>query len=130
MIPRPPRTTRTDPRFPYTTLFRSIPAIVVPVGEVVQLLADQIVENDQRANLSSVELAHAIARMLKGGMNQVEIAAALGRSKQFVSLYAAYGDMPAYRSEEHTSELQSLMRISYAVSCLKKKNTNRRTTCR
>src|SRR3546814_20362292 len=96
MIPRPPRTTRTDPRFPYTTLFRSIPAIVVPVGEVVQLLADQIVENDQRANLSSVELAHAIARMLKGGMNQVEIAAALGRSKQFVSLYAAYGDMPAY----------------------------------
>jgi ParB family chromosome partitioning protein len=34
--------------------------------------------------------------MLKGGMNQVEIAAALGRSKQFVSLYAAYGDMPAY----------------------------------
>ncbi|MFD1960180.1 KorB domain-containing protein [Novosphingobium panipatense] len=62
----------------------------------MQLLADQIVENDQRANLSSVELAHAIARMLKGGMNQVEIAAALGRSKQFVSLYAAYGDMPAY----------------------------------
>ena len=74
----------------------TIPAIVVPVGEGVQLLADQIVENDQRANLSSVELAHAIARMLKGGMNQVEIAAALGRSKQFVSLYAAYGDMPAY----------------------------------
>jgi ParB family chromosome partitioning protein len=35
--------------------------------------------------------------MLKGGMSQVEIAAALGRSKQFVSLYAAYGDMPAYR---------------------------------
>lgn len=74
----------------------TIPAIVVPEGEGGQLLADQIVENDQRANLSSVELAHAIARMLKGGMNQVEIAAALGRSKQFVSLYAAYGDMPAY----------------------------------
>jgi ParB family transcriptional regulator, chromosome partitioning protein len=74
----------------------TIPAIVVPEGEGVQLLADQIVENDQRANLSSVELAHAIARMLKGGMNQVEIAAALGRSKQFVSLYAAYGDMPGY----------------------------------
>src|SRR3546814_18817020 len=44
-------------------------------------------------------LAHAIARMLKGGMSQVEIAAALGRSKQFVSLYAAYGDMPAYLRE-------------------------------
>ena len=74
----------------------TIPAIVVAEGEGVQLLADQVVENDQRANLSSVELAHAIARMLKGGMNQAEIAAALGRSKQFVSLYAAYGDMPDY----------------------------------
>jgi ParB family chromosome partitioning protein len=73
----------------------TIPAIVV-AEEGTHLLADQIVENDQRANLSSVELAHAIARMLKGGMSQVEIAAALGRSKQFVSLYAAYGDMPAY----------------------------------
>ena len=74
----------------------TIPAIIVAEGEGVQLLADQVVENDQRANLSSVELAHAVARMLKGGMSQVEVAAALGRSKQFVSLYAAYGDMPAY----------------------------------
>ena len=74
----------------------TIPAIIVAEGEPTHLLADQIVENDQRANLSSVELAHAIARMLKGGMSQVEIAAALGRSKQFVSLFAAYGDMPAY----------------------------------
>ena len=74
----------------------TIPAIIVAEGEPTHLLADQIVENDQRANLSSVELAHAIARMLKGGMSQVEIAAALGRSKQFVSLYAAYGDMASY----------------------------------
>lgn len=74
----------------------TIPAIVAAEGDGVQLLADQVVENDQRANLSSVELAHAVARMLKGGMSQVEVAAALGRSKQFVSLYAAYGDMPAY----------------------------------
>src|SRR3546814_19420065 len=58
--------------------------------------SSDVCSSDLRANLSSVELAHAIARMLKGGMNQVEIAAALGRSKQFVSLYAAYGDMPAY----------------------------------
>jgi ParB family transcriptional regulator, chromosome partitioning protein len=74
----------------------TIPAIIAAEGKASHLLADQIVENDQRANLSSVELAHAIARMLKGGMSQVEIAVALGRSKQFVSLYAAYGDMPAY----------------------------------
>lgn len=77
----------------------TIPAIIVAEGEGTHLLADQIVENDQRANLSSVELAHAIARMLKGGMSQVEVAGALGRSKQFVSLYAAYGDMPAYLRE-------------------------------
>jgi len=73
-----------------------IPAIVAAPGDAVHLLADQIVENDQRANLSSVEIAQAIARMLKGGMNQAQIAAALGRSKQFVSLYAAYGDMADY----------------------------------
>jgi len=74
----------------------TIPAIIAAEGEGAHLLADQIVENDQRTDLSSLELAQAVARMLKGGMSQVEIAAALGRSKQFVSLYAAYGDMPAY----------------------------------
>src|SRR3546814_13021667 len=72
MIRRPPRSTRTDTLFPYTTLFRSLPA------------ADRI-----------------------DSLLQSRIAA------------PAFGD--DIRSEEHTSELQSLMRISYAVFCLKKK---------
>src|SRR3546814_3460821 len=77
MIRRPPRSTRTDTLFPYTTLFRSD----VP------------------------ETVHRIA---------VEAAAQ-------VILQTALGHLPERRSEEHTSELQSLMRISYAVFCLKKK---------
>src|SRR3546814_2829556 len=82
MIRRPPRSTRTDTLFPYTTLFRSLePAPRSGLG-------DQGVE---------VELA-----------------------------VRAMGDRRMrHRSEEHTSELQSLMRISYAVFCLKKKKQYR-----
>src|SRR3546814_5116476 len=82
----PPRSTRTDTLFPYTTLFRSLQ---VP----------------QRA-------VHGVARRARG--------------QQFGKLCArgTVGDrLPRGRSEEHTSELQSLMRISYAVFCLKKKTT-------
>lgn len=76
---------------------KTIPAIVSDAaGEGGDILADQIVENDQRAGLSSRELALAIERMLTEGKTQTEIAAALGRSKQFVSLYAAYGEMEPY----------------------------------
>src|SRR3546814_11426102 len=84
MIRRPPRSTRTDTLFPYTTLFRS----------------------------SDVE---ALAHFLAG----LEIGNAFGRD---IDRIAGAGIAPrAGRSEEHTSELQSLMRISYAVFCLKKK---------
>src|SRR3546814_10368928 len=88
MIRRPPRSTRTDTLFPYTTLFRSYsPRTRVPFSIRITLpLADQI---------------------------------SLGMT-QLVS--------PGCRSEEHTSELQSLIRISYAVFFLKKK-TNRQTLC-
>src|SRR3546814_3084160 len=83
MIRRPPRSTRTDTLFPYTTLFRSDPArAVLPVDR-----DDAQPDRDRRA---------AAVRRIDGG--------------------------GADRSEEHTSELQSLMRISYAVFCLKKKN--------
>lgn len=77
----------------------TIPAIVVAAGEGDDILADQIVENDQRAGLSASELAHAIERMLASGKSQTEIAHALGRSKQFVSLYAAFRDMAPYLRE-------------------------------
>src|SRR3546814_8833979 len=95
MIRRPPRSTRTDTLFPYTTLFRS--------------------ENDG---------FRSSARR-----GQVEIVGfALFRS--FEKFVAARGHR--LRSEEHTSELQSLMRISYAVFCLKKKKQhhhNKETPC-
>src|SRR3546814_12603560 len=87
MIRRPPRSTRTDTLFPYTTLFRS----------VGQRLAVGVVIVD--ADLCE---RHALGR---GGDD------ALREHRR------------ADRSEEHTSELQSLMRISYAVFCLKKKKT-------
>lgn len=78
---------------------KTIPAIISEAGEGADALADQIVENDQRAGLSPVELALGIERMLTEGMSQAEIAKALGRSKQFVSLYAAYGEMEPYLRE-------------------------------
>src|SRR3546814_2999808 len=87
MIRRPPRSTRTDTLFPYTTLFRS---------ELPRL---------QAGGVAKVRDPHR-----PGG----RAGAPAGRQ------HAAHGGHA--RSEEHTSELQSLMRISYAVFCLKKKN--------
>src|SRR3546814_5860205 len=85
MIRRPPRSTRTDTLFPYTTLFRS---------RIGTLHAGQLVA------LGHAQVAAEALDLVKQ-LDQIE------------------------RSEEHTSELQSLMRISYAVFCLKKKNNNK-----
>src|SRR3546814_5923309 len=82
MIRRPPRSTRTDTLFPYTTLFRSV-----------------------------VEALNRIVAAVAHGDLPIEEGQAM----------AALVDRSRERSEEHTSELQSLMRISYAVFCLKKK---------
>src|SRR3546814_6980593 len=88
MIRRPPRSTRTDTLFPYTTLFRS--------------------DADQGPD------RHAGHRHPHAGRDQVL------RQRPRAAGRAGHRD----RSEEHTSELQSLMRISYAVFCLKKKKTH------
>src|SRR3546814_1605208 len=95
MIRRPPRSTRTDTLFPYTTLFRSRSAD--SFGR----------EGDRQA----AELKLGVIRSAPAELLQ-SIAAAL-RPSFAIELVE--------RSEEHTSELQSLMRISYAVFCLKKK---------
>src|SRR3546814_2062839 len=91
MIRRPPRSTRTDTLFPYTTLFRSKDAI-----------------------------PFVVALVLHG---QLDEGAGFGRVLPWRGRLARAqaDDRPIERSEEHTSELQSLMRISYAVFCLKKK---------
>src|SRR3546814_7589340 len=106
MIRRPPRATRTDTLFPYTTLVRS-------VGQELGLC--------KRFGLARIELASRDKRHL------VDKARPLPRQR---GVSFAAGDdrgRHAVRSEEPTSELQSLMRISYAVFCLKKKTTKRYT---
>src|SRR3546814_3659655 len=95
MIRRPPRSTRTDTLFPYTTLFRSArpPDAALGAFEQLRLYGEgRIWKHRRRRRHHRVEPA----------------------------------DQRAGRSEEHTSELQSLMRISYAVFCLKKKKNNNR----
>src|SRR3546814_7994690 len=95
MIRRPPRSTRTDTLFPYTTLFRSD-------GEMF----DRDGTPWPEADITLVDLA---TYAWEGYNAQLSIA--------YISLISTVNN----RSEEHTSELQSLMRISYAVFCLKKK---------
>src|SRR3546814_17773478 len=94
MIRRPPRSTRTDTLFPYTTLFRS-----ADTGIGVGLRGDR-------------QAAGNLRRRPR-----------FARVPGFRHAPQRFGN----RSEEHTSELQSLMRISYAVFCLKKKNNKQRT---
>src|SRR3546814_3193039 len=109
MIRRPPRSTRTDTRVPYTTLFRS---------RLVHRLADRRVRDGQR-------IAAMLRRQVQAlGADELEVADAHEPEDELqVRLLEI-----ARRSEEHTSELQPLMRISYAVFCLKKKKNNKYTT--
>src|SRR3546814_9582060 len=109
MLRRPPRSTRTDTLVPYTTLFRSA---VVQLGAVRQLpdgrlqlplVHRALQQRRHRARLQDVDAA----RRVDGGDRPERAGPPSDRRD---------------RSEEHTSELQSLMRISYAVFCLKKKN--------
>src|SRR3546814_8107041 len=109
MIRRPPRSTRTDTLFPYTTLFRS--AVGLARNAEPQIARD---------------LAHhAFLESAQGKAQEVELV--LRRREQEIALIARRIDRAVQRSEEHTSELQSLMRISYAVFCLKKKNNEKQT---
>src|SRR3546814_6698889 len=88
MIRRPPRSTRTDTLFPYTTLFRSV--------------RNAVSISPLRRRFMTVTRPSIVA----------------------TNIVACPRNPEAWRSEEHTSELQSLMRISYAVFCLKKKTQN------
>src|SRR3546814_17168930 len=94
MIRRPPRSTRTDTLFPYTTLFRSIGGVVAALAVLAP-----------RHNMAGGQEARV--------SNAGDPGALLPEARDSGSR--------ASRSEEHTSELQSLMRISYSVFCLKKK---------
>src|SRR3546814_4744155 len=112
MIRRPPGSTRTDTLFPYTTLFRSD-------GALLHLAFDRQVVGIVNAAALGGHL-HPVAFL------QVDDAIRQVRQRQGVGpeVHLAVADPHGQRSEEHTSELQSLMRISYAVFCLKKKITH------
>src|SRR3546814_8864425 len=106
MIRRPPRSTRTDTLFPYPTLFRSHQHALAFECAALKRVA-------QRGGIQP----HAV------GGQQFELVAAEAEQLEPLAPRVVRRDRREYqRSEEHTSELQSLMRISYAVFCLKKKN--------
>src|SRR3546814_8283064 len=112
MIRRPPRSTRTDTLFPYTTLFRSSRS--QPCRGCVDRLAGG--EQPVGAEFAEAPFQEALgfARTLVDVLQSVD-------DEYETTTFALDGCRETIRSEEHTSELQSLMRISYAVFCLKKK---------
>src|SRR3546814_7988221 len=111
MIRRPPRSTRTDTLFPYTTLFRSL-------GRDLER-AQVGVDHGRGGGRPALDRgAWASGQNRNGPCRE-----AYGRHP-----YPGRRDRDPRRSEEHTSELQSLMRISYAVFCLKKKHRTKELT--
>src|SRR3546814_7699529 len=111
----PPSATPTDTLFPYTTHFRS------PFGADICLPLSTCF-SPRRASGRAFE-RQAIPRRRRELMNQRTAASTPSRLARATSILAATA-LLQLRSEEHTSELQSLMRISYAVFCLKKKKHN------
>src|SRR3546814_2701525 len=113
MIRRPPRSTRTDTLFPYTTLFRA--ALKASLSNAHLLLAAEagiFFEKSGKRRVAIDDAGSAWAVVLALAIRKRRIARHHGERRHLA------------RSEEHTSELQSLMRISYDVFCLKKKKQN------
>src|SRR3546814_8423459 len=112
MIRSYPRSTRSDTLFPYTTLFRSLAGLGTAdlhFGARVGLRVEIVVETDHAVHIGAAEVERLRDQLLALGIDAAEL------MLHFVE---------DGRSEEHTSELQSLMRISYAVFCLKQNITN------
>src|SRR3546814_7586372 len=114
MIRRPPRSTRTDKLFPYTTLFRSLLGFDEP-GELGEAAAARHLQ--AQAPGDGRTSGHHAEDVLPVVDACGHVGAGQGAGDRHVTGRTG-------RSEEHTSELQSLMRISYAVFCLKKKKKN------
>src|SRR3546814_10830514 len=116
MIRLPPRATRTDTPFPYTTLFRAFP--IDPKGRHSLMVYGGTIQTDGPRIFAPESYVDNVAKA--GGIQDYP----LNRSNIGVKYLWTVDDKSEFRvnrSEEHTSELQSLMRISYAVFCLKKK---------
>src|SRR3546814_6315147 len=132
MIRRPPRSTRTDTLFPYTTLFRSQGA-GDGQGEQEVAIGHGRSPGPWQEGCRLVSGRPGRKRWRGQGGSAPESQHQYARAHQRYSQpFARAGPLVQecereHRSEEHTSELQSLMSISYAVFCLKKKNTNTNT---
>src|SRR3546814_9008371 len=123
MVRRPPRSTRTDTLFPYTTLFRSnaeteAALTTMPGFEDYRARARAILDDEQQIAAPEDVLGDTVTNLWRDASNP--------RGLWRIASLASY--TAGKRSEEHTSELQSLMRISYAVFCLKKKTNTHTTT--
>src|SRR3546814_7933630 len=103
MIRRPPSSTRTDTLFPYTN--------ALPICPIAAVISDPRLPDNP-----IVECNAAFSALTGYGPEEI-----LGRNCRFLAGQGTEPELTETRSEEHTSELQSLMRISYAVFCLKKK---------
>src|SRR3546814_3308703 len=112
MIRRPPRSTRTDTLFPYTTLFRSL------FIEAIQNLVRNAFEYPLPGRVGDFENCVVVHFLFLLVCSDAPDGVSSDRNGAFANLMLD-------KSEEHTSELQSLMRISYAVFCLQKKNKPR-----
>src|SRR3546814_5404095 len=137
MIRRPPRSTRTDTLYPYTTLFRSqvrVGAVghqqvvarplqrLLRVGRQLRVPGvERLGAGDLRRNPVAIPLRHPLLVHHQAGATLLGFLF-LGL-RQGLAVTRDERAAGIDRSEEHTSELQSLMRISYAVFCLKKKTT-------
>src|SRR3546814_10428894 len=123
MIRRPPRSTLTDTLFPYTTLFRS-PAYRRK-RDKLSFRSPVVFHNQRliRTNLQKHGHDHSISSQIRSFyINFIGYAASVCQRRN-ARTHVGH----PFRSEEHTSELQSLMRISYAVFCLKKKKNHNTT---
>src|SRR3546814_3499715 len=137
MILRPPRSTRTDPLFPYTTLFRSdtdgTPLSFTPAAPSVALTGFTTGAGNSTITLDLGTVAgtdgltqfagdFTISNIDQDGVRFGNYTGITISEEGIVT--ALFDNGQRQRSEEHTSELQSLMRISYAVFCLKKKKNH------
>src|SRR3546814_4909051 len=132
MIRRPPRSTRTDTLFPYTTLFRSTLKLKrdwCDVNELIFLVIQKLPAEDAVRICFEPDDALPLVK-LDGGLIETAVYALVHNATRYtpkqtpIEIATSYNDnqllIDVSRSEEHTSELQSLMRISYAGFCLKK----------
>src|SRR3546814_4875902 len=111
---RPPRSPRPDPLFPYTTLFRSTSGL--RASESPSPIAASHAVTEDAVTASGIAFT-----LLRNGWYTENYARSIPAVRESGVL------LSSVRSEEHTSELQSLMRISYAVFCLKKQNNHSTT---